>query len=130
MDDSKGWVSSQPQPTISAQMSYQPTTEPTTTCFQPGPSWPGASRRSVVVVEVDMAASLGVAPGRSLHPQRRIPPGRVAGPRTRRAYVGAVPTVAESIVIALADHGVTQVWGVVGDALNPVTEAIRREERI
>ncbi|GAA1891730.1 thiamine pyrophosphate-dependent enzyme [Lapillicoccus jejuensis] len=35
-------------------------------------------------------------------------------------------TVAESIVDALADHGVRQVWGVVGDALNPVTDAIRR----
>ena len=41
-----------------------------------------------------------------------------------------VPTVAESIVSALADHGVTQVWGVVGDALNPVTDAIRQEDRI
>ena len=40
-----------------------------------------------------------------------------------------MPTVAESIVSALADHGVTQVWGVVGDALNPVTEAIRQEDR-
>jgi pyruvate dehydrogenase (quinone) len=41
-----------------------------------------------------------------------------------------MPTVAESIVAALADHGVTQVWGVVGDALNPVTDAIRQEQRI
>jgi pyruvate dehydrogenase (quinone) len=41
-----------------------------------------------------------------------------------------VPTVAASIVTALADHGVTQVWGVVGDALNPGTDAIRTEERI
>ncbi|MGZ4276478.1 MAG: thiamine pyrophosphate-dependent enzyme [Solirubrobacteraceae bacterium] len=41
-----------------------------------------------------------------------------------------MPTVAESIVQALADLGVTTVWGVVGDALNPVTDAIRREERI
>ncbi|MCW2658136.1 MAG: pyruvate oxidase [Jatrophihabitans sp.] len=39
-------------------------------------------------------------------------------------------TVAEMIVGALADQGVRQVWGVVGDALNPVTDAIRREERI
>lgn len=39
-------------------------------------------------------------------------------------------TVAELLVEALADHGVTQVWGVVGDALNPVTDAIRREERL
>jgi pyruvate dehydrogenase (quinone) len=39
-------------------------------------------------------------------------------------------TVAELIVAALADHGVTSVWGVVGDALNPVTDAIRREDRV
>jgi pyruvate dehydrogenase (quinone) len=41
-----------------------------------------------------------------------------------------MPTVASSIVTALAEHGVTQVWGVVGDALNPVTEAIRTEDRV
>jgi pyruvate dehydrogenase (quinone) len=41
-----------------------------------------------------------------------------------------MPTVAELIIDALADHGVTTVWGVVGDALNPVTDAIRREDRI
>ena len=34
------------------------------------------------------------------------------------------------IVSALAEQGVRTVWGVVGDALNPVTDAIRREERI
>ncbi|TWE07924.1 thiamine pyrophosphate-dependent enzyme [Rudaeicoccus suwonensis] len=39
-------------------------------------------------------------------------------------------TVAEMLVEALAEHGVTQVWGVVGDALNPVTDAIRRDDRI
>jgi len=39
-------------------------------------------------------------------------------------------TVAELLITALAEHGVTQVWGVVGDALNPVTDAIRREDRI
>ncbi len=39
-------------------------------------------------------------------------------------------TVAEMIVTALADLGVKNVWGVVGDALNPVTDAIRREDRI
>ena len=39
-------------------------------------------------------------------------------------------TIAETIVAALADLGVTHVWGVVGDALNPVTDAIRREERL
>lgn len=41
-----------------------------------------------------------------------------------------MPTVAELLIEALADHGVTSVWGVVGDALNPVTDAIRREDRI
>ncbi|MDX6261260.1 MAG: hypothetical protein QOH84_2948 [Kribbellaceae bacterium] len=39
-------------------------------------------------------------------------------------------TVAELLVDSLADHGVTSVWGVVGDALNPVTDAIRREDRV
>ena len=39
-------------------------------------------------------------------------------------------TVAELIVATLAEHGVGTVWGVVGDALNPVTDAIRREERV
>lgn len=41
-----------------------------------------------------------------------------------------MPTVAELIVEALAEHGVTQVWGVVGDALNPVTDAIHRSDRV
>ncbi len=39
-------------------------------------------------------------------------------------------TVAESIVTGLAEFGVRQIWGVVGDALNPVTEAIRGDERL
>jgi pyruvate dehydrogenase (quinone) len=39
-------------------------------------------------------------------------------------------TVAEQLISTLAENGVTTVWGVVGDALNPVTDAIRREERI
>ncbi len=39
-------------------------------------------------------------------------------------------TVAEMIVTALAEHQVKTIWGVVGDALNPVTDAIRREDRI
>ncbi|MCL2542738.1 MAG: thiamine pyrophosphate-binding protein [Nocardioidaceae bacterium] len=39
-------------------------------------------------------------------------------------------TVAEMIITSLADHGVRSVWGVVGDALNPVTDAIRREDRV
>lgn len=41
-----------------------------------------------------------------------------------------MPTVASTLVTALADHGVSTVWGVVGDALNPVTDAIRREDRM
>src|ERR1044072_9019338 len=39
-------------------------------------------------------------------------------------------TLAALLTPALADPGVTQVWGVVGDALNPVTDAIRREDRV
>ncbi|MBD8057592.1 pyruvate oxidase [Cellulomonas sp. JH27-2] len=39
-------------------------------------------------------------------------------------------TVAESIIESLIAGGVRQVWGVVGDALNPLTDAIRRDERI
>jgi pyruvate dehydrogenase (quinone) len=39
-------------------------------------------------------------------------------------------TVAELLIDALAEHGVKHVWGVVGDALNPVTDAIRREDRM
>jgi pyruvate dehydrogenase (quinone) len=41
-----------------------------------------------------------------------------------------MPTVAELIVKGLADLGVRTVWGVVGDALNPITDAIRREDRL
>ncbi|GAA5026063.1 hypothetical protein GCM10023258_19520 [Terrabacter aeriphilus] len=39
-------------------------------------------------------------------------------------------TVAEHLITSLAQAGVRQVWGVVGDALNPLTDAIRREDRI
>jgi pyruvate dehydrogenase (quinone) len=39
-------------------------------------------------------------------------------------------TVAELLVETLADIGVTQVFGIVGDALNAFTDAIRRQERI
>ena len=40
------------------------------------------------------------------------------------------PTVAKMLVTALADQGVRTIWGVVGDALNPVTDAIREDERL
>jgi pyruvate dehydrogenase (quinone) len=39
-------------------------------------------------------------------------------------------TVGETLVDAIAELGVRWVWGVVGDALNPITDAIRREERL
>src|SRR5690606_22499735 len=39
-------------------------------------------------------------------------------------------TVASMIVKTIADLGVTSVWGVVGDALNPITDAIRTEDRV
>ena len=38
--------------------------------------------------------------------------------------------VGELLAATLADIGVTQVFGVVGDALNPFTEAIRRDKRV
>ena len=41
-----------------------------------------------------------------------------------------VTTVAEYLVSVLAAQGTRTVWGVVGDALNPVTDAIRREDRL
>jgi pyruvate dehydrogenase (quinone) len=41
-----------------------------------------------------------------------------------------MPTVAETLVTAIADLGVKTIWGVVGDALNPVTDAIRKEQRL
>jgi thiamine pyrophosphate-dependent acetolactate synthase large subunit-like protein len=39
-------------------------------------------------------------------------------------------SVAEMLVDAIAGLGVRSVWGVVGDALNPITDAIRRDERL
>lgn len=41
-----------------------------------------------------------------------------------------MPDIAHMIVSALGDLGVTQVWGVVGDALNPITDAIRDDDRL
>lgn len=39
-------------------------------------------------------------------------------------------TVGELLTATLGDLGVTQVFGIVGDALNPFTDAIRRDERV
>src|SRR5919109_745681 len=39
-------------------------------------------------------------------------------------------TVAEHIVEVMINAGVERVYGVVGDALNPLTDAIRRSERL
>jgi len=39
-------------------------------------------------------------------------------------------TIADQLVTTLADLGVRTLWGVVGDALNPVTDAVRREDRL
>ncbi|QYN18473.1 thiamine pyrophosphate-dependent enzyme [Amycolatopsis sp. DSM 110486] len=39
-------------------------------------------------------------------------------------------TVGKMLVQSLADHGVSAMWGVVGDALNPITDALRQEPRI
>jgi thiamine pyrophosphate-dependent acetolactate synthase large subunit-like protein len=39
-------------------------------------------------------------------------------------------TVGEILASTLAEVGVTQIFGVVGDALNPFTDAIRRDKRL
>lgn len=41
-----------------------------------------------------------------------------------------MPTIADLLIDSLAELGVKTVWGVVGDALNPVTDAIRRSDQI
>src|SRR5262245_19616899 len=40
------------------------------------------------------------------------------------------PTVAEHLVDTLAQSGIRQIYGVVGDSLNPVTDALRRNGTI
>ena len=57
-------------------------------------------------------------------------PPRTAARTDMKGGPFPVPTVAEQIVATLADCGVRTAWGVVGDALNPVTDAIRREDRM
>src|SRR2546427_9249070 len=42
----------------------------------------------------------------------------------------AHPTVAEELVETLARAGVERIYGVVGDSLNPVTDAIRRSGKL
>src|SRR5258707_1193944 len=41
-----------------------------------------------------------------------------------------MPTVAESLVTTLAAAGVKRIYGIVGDSLNGITDAIRREKTI
>ena len=41
-----------------------------------------------------------------------------------------MPTIAETVVHNLAANGIQRIWGVPGDSLNAVTEAIRREKGI
>lgn len=38
--------------------------------------------------------------------------------------------IATFIVNSLAEYGVPQIWGVVGDALNPLTDAVRQDDRV
>jgi len=40
------------------------------------------------------------------------------------------PTVAEELVDGLTQAGVQRMYGIVGDSLNPVTDAIRRRDKI
>jgi len=39
-------------------------------------------------------------------------------------------TVAEELVDTLAQAGVQRIYGIVGDSLNPVTDAIRRKGKV
>ena len=39
-------------------------------------------------------------------------------------------TVAEVLIDTLADAGVQRIYGIVGDSLNPVTDAIRRSDKV
>src|SRR5580658_8541161 len=39
-------------------------------------------------------------------------------------------TVAESLIDTLAEAGVRRMYGLVGDSLNPVTDAIRRNDKV
>jgi pyruvate dehydrogenase (quinone) len=39
-------------------------------------------------------------------------------------------TVAEDLVDSLAAAGVQRIYGIVGDSLNPVTDAIRRSDKV
>ena len=76
------------------------------------------------------AARLGASRPGLVQPRRRHqPPSSPAG-ADRDQGGRRMANVADTIVTALADLGVKQIWGVVGDALNPVTDAIRREDRL
>jgi len=46
------------------------------------------------------------------------------------AHTGAVPTIAEQIITVLAANGVRRVWGIPGDSLNGLTDAIRQHDEI
>jgi pyruvate dehydrogenase (quinone) len=50
--------------------------------------------------------------------------------RSLRREERMTATVADLLVETLADIGVRQIFGIVGDALNPFTDAIRRQDRI
>ena len=39
-------------------------------------------------------------------------------------------TIAEELVEQLADAGVKRIYGIVGDSLSPITDAVRRSDRI
>ena len=41
-----------------------------------------------------------------------------------------MPTIAESLVATLAAAGVKRIYGVVGDSLNGITDAMRRQKTI
>ena len=39
-------------------------------------------------------------------------------------------TIADQLVTSLVEAGVKRIYGIVGDSLNPITDAVRRDGRI
>src|SRR3978361_1683488 len=60
----------------------------------------------------------------------RAPAGRAAAPTTTRGAFMANPTAAAQLVQMLRAAGVERIYGVVGDSLNPVVDAVRHTDGI
>src|SRR3978361_1929665 len=60
----------------------------------------------------------------------RAPAGRAAAPTTTRGAFMANPTAAAQLVQMLRNAGVERIYGVVGDSLNPIVDAVRHTDGI